>query len=282
MTGLAQQAVMSSQVWPWNWPIAAQVALLTVGLPAIASWVAILVKDALDRRTLRTQHRLNVREKLLSTSYAYSCDYLMPLASSAGNLATHLIEFSGAESEADKQTCMDAIFYEIAFYIRLESALRSYIPLPEGPNPLGLFLASEKSENRVWDLIMPAWAFGIRTLEQRSVLVSKLYCNGRTAGDPNRNQLLAPGEYLTASRTASDPLSLVRASVENHIKSHAHLGEAMIVLYALSDLINYEVRLVLSAWYTDPQYPTAAIAQVSGIPIDIRKKVLGIEYQPLS
>jgi hypothetical protein len=94
---LAVEMILLETVWPTDWPPAAQASLVGVLLTTAGGGVSILVKAAFDRSHLDTQHRLSVREKLLTSGYTYSCDYLMPLASSAGELASHLREYLGAK-----------------------------------------------------------------------------------------------------------------------------------------------------------------------------------------
>jgi hypothetical protein len=169
----------------------------------------------------------------------------------------------------------------LALYLRIEAALRGYIPLPDSPKPLGLFLASEESEDRVWNLIMPPWAFGVRTMKDRSTIVSHLYkdSDDEPTDDP-MTRLRAPAEFVDDSLDEDDPLHRVRKTVEDHIGAHPNLEDMILLLNVLSDVINYEVRTILSAWYlTEKQLP-ASLELVDRIPPEVRSQQLGIYYDP--
>lgn len=214
---LVTEIVLIASVWPDKWTDAAQAALAGALISAFVALASIFVKAIFDRITLETQYRHNVRAKLVESGYVYSCEYLMPLAGSAVELARNIDEYRRADTGPKKERCLEAVLFCLAQYLRVQLGLVGTIPARDSTRPLGLFLTTKRSEDRVWDLMVPPWAFDIRLLDEQ----------GR--------------------------------------------------------LVDYEVRRVLSAWYTvEALHEPARLREVGRIPPDTQRKFLGIAYPPRS
>jgi len=276
-TILVAEVVFVAVAWPSGWESVAEASLAGVLITTAAAALSIAVKWLFDLMTLHTQHQLNAREKILEQSYSYACDYLMPLAGIAGEIARYLREYRMAEPGTQEcATAIDDTFYAVARYVRLHSALISTIPLPDCPRPLGLFLSSTESEDLVWDLMMPPWAFGIRSLEQESTIIRHL-----TGDDDSSSRLIPPALFIQQARTPSHPLHILRGQFEGTITGHSHLDEMIDVLLALTDVVNYEVRALLHAWYGDTEeLQSEGLIRVGAMEDDVRRRELGIFYDP--
>ncbi|MDP2674169.1 MAG: hypothetical protein Q8Q00_04585 [Dehalococcoidia bacterium] len=270
------EAVFVATSWPSGWDAAAK-ASLAGGL--IATGVAALsvgVKWAFDTISLRTQHELNVREKMLDQLYSYACDYLMPLAGIVSELARYLQQYKGAKSHADGASqALDEAFYATARYVRLFCALIGTLPLAEATRPLGLFLASRESEDRVWALMVSPWLFGIDSLEKESIVVQNL-----VGGGEGRNHLLSPSEFIMKARTESHPLHDIREGFTNAIAEQKNFDEVIEVLLALNGLINHEVRSMFGAWYgLQREDLLEGFRKVERMPDGVKRE-LGLFYDP--
>ncbi len=234
--------------WPSDWEPAAQATLAAALITLLSGGGGLFLKAAFEKLRLETEHQLRIRAKIVESSHSYACDYLMPLASGAGELATHIEEYRAADSEMPDRY-LDAVLYSLAQYVRIQNALTSVMPLPDGTRPLGLFLTSKESEDQVWDTMIPPWVFNLRTLGDQSHLISALYCS--TPDSTEHPIHLNPPHVFVELLQSSGTLSTIRNNVREVLDNHQYLTEICTTLYALCDLVNYEVRVVLKAWYQD-------------------------------
>lgn len=269
--------VVTAAAWPAQWNDAAQATLAAGLIGAYVGIGSICVKAAFDRITLETQYRHNVRQRLVESSYVYACEYLMPLAGSAVELGRNIEEYQKASSEEKRESCLDAILYCLAQYLRVQLGLIGTIPTRESSRPLGLFLTTKQSEDRVWDLMMPPWAFDMRSLETQALLVESLYATVSSA-----ISLRTPTEFIAESRDPATALGQLRTGFRSFLAAYPYRTEMQTVLYALGELVDYEVRRVLSAWYTaETLQEPARLGDVKRIPAEIQQQ-LGISYRPVS
>jgi hypothetical protein len=276
---LIVEIIALKAIWPTSWPAAAQASLVGALLTTLGGAAAIVVKAAFDRIQLATQYSANVKQKLVESSYQYACDYLMPLASHAGFIGVQMQEYlDRRNASVDTASCVDSMLYSIALYMRVEAALRAYIPLADCPPPLGLFLSSDAAEDRVWDLVMPGWAFGLPNIEYTGVLVSALYASPSVGGQV---RLRGPDEFIALSRQSDHPLKFVRDAVYRKL-SEIRFPEDMIqALFALTDIVNYEVRIVFREWYSGEEVSIPdSYERAYKLPLCVRKD-LGIFQNPL-
>jgi hypothetical protein len=144
--------------------------------------------------------------------------------------------------------------------------------------PLGLFLKSKEREQLVWDLMMPPWAFGIRSIEQESVLIQSLTRDSLSSGDVS-HELIAPAEFIRNSHDQNDPLSSLQERFQEVISGHQHFAKIVDVLTALNEVINYEVRSIFDAWYIEVDSgPPMSVEIIKRFP-DAVKEELGIFYR---
>lgn len=264
--------------WPDDWEPAAQAALAGVLITVAGSLLSVAVKWTFDSISLKTEHRLRLQGKIMETFYTYSGHYLMPLAGVVEELAKYLRAYQAARSDDKKIEALDGAFYSAAWYVRLHAALIGTLPLENVERPLGLFLKSRDREQLVWDLMMPPWALGIRSLEQESLLIQSL-----TRGSPSSSdaihQLTPPHDFIRNSHDPDHALSLLQQRFEKVVGGHDHLAEMIDVLTALNELINYEVRLAFDAWYTDVDGALPeSIGIIKAFPDELKAK-LGIFYR---
>ncbi len=270
---LTAEAVFVAAAWPNSWEAAAQATLAGALIAVAGSSLSIPVKYIFDSITLNTKHRLAVRANILEGFYGYAGHYLIPLAGATGELAKFLTELQWATTERGRAQAFDGAFYALAQYIRLQSALIGTFALPGTDRPLGLFLKSIEREQRVWDVMIPAWAFGLRSFEQQTVLIQHLPEHEASTAEKT------PALFIAHSRDRKHPLSPLRRRFETVISKHGHLPEMVDVLRVLSALIIYEVRSVYDAWYIDTEPgPSTSIKVIEQIPDDVKDK-LGIFYR---
>lgn len=274
---LAGEAAFVAWAWPDDWEAAAQAALAAALVTVAGSVLSVPIKWAFDLISLNTEHRLRERAKILDMSYTYAAHYLMPLAGIAAELAKYLREFQTAITDDKKSRSLDAAFFSVAQYVRIQWALLGTAPLPGVDKPLGLFLKSAEREQRVWDLIMPPWALGIWGLQQESLLVQGLVdTSSASAGDTG---IPRPSAFLAKSRDSNDALNALRSTFQERLTENPHLNEMIDVLTALNQLINYEVKSILDAWYTDTDVTVPSTIKVIEEFTQDVKKNLGIFYR---
>lgn len=269
---LAAEAVFVAVGWPNNWKPAAQATLAGALIAVAGTSLSVLIKYLFDSITLSTKHRLAVRGKILETFYGYAGNHLMPLAGAAGELAKFLLEFQRT-TQRERERVLDSAFYSLAQYVRLQSALIGTFAVPGADRPLGLFLKSREREARVWDIMMPPWVFGVRSIQDQFLLIRYLPEHEGDAGETT------PAEFMRHSRDDTHPLFILRQAFEQSVDGHPHLPEIIDVLIVLSALIDYEVRSVYEAWYIDTEPgPSASIKVIKQIPVEV-KESLGIFYR---
>jgi hypothetical protein len=264
--------------WPSDWDTAAQATLAAALITLLSGGGGLFLKSAFEKLRQETEHQLGIKAKIIESSYAYGCDFLMPLASSAGELATHITEYIDAPNADMREHHLDAAMYSLAQYIRIQNALTGVIPLPDGTRPLGLFLTSKQAEDLVWDTIMPPWVFNVRTLSDQSELVWALYCHQPDRVDHPVH--LNPPHRFVELLNSSPTLSTIRSRFRDVLDNSPYLTEMCATLYSLCALVNYEVRVVLKAWYHDD-----AEAQLEGLATvrqfsNETKAALGLFYEP--
>lgn len=270
---LAAEAAFVALAWPNDWKPAAQATLAGALIAAAATSLSVLIKYLFDSITISTKHRLDVREKILETFYGYAGHHLMPLSGAAGELAKYLLEFQATRRDQDRKKVWDSAFYCLAQYVRLQSALIGTFAVPEADRPLGLFLKSREREARVWDIMIPPWAFGVRSIQDQFLLIRYLPEYNGDAEESN------PATFRKKSRNKKHPLFTLRQTFEKWVGGHPHLAEIIDVLIVLSAVIDYEVRSVYDAWYIDTEPgPSASIKVIEQFPDHVKDR-LGIFYR---
>jgi len=270
-------AVAIAVSWPSHWEAAAQATLAGALITLLSGGGGLFLKAAFEKLRLETEHQLGIRAKIVDSSYAYGCDYLMPLASGAGEVATHIQEYRDTTDAVMRDHHLDAVIYSLAQYLRIQNALTSVMPLPDGTRPLGLFLTSKESEDQVWNTMIPPWVFNLRTIDDQSRLISALYCSTPDSVE-HKTHLNPPHAFVELLRS-SELLSAIRSDVRHVLDTNQYLPEICTTLYALCDLVNYEVRVVLKAWYqSDSEAQLQRVETVRAFP-DQTKLALGLFYE---
>ena len=269
--------VFAALAWPNDWEPAAQATLAGAFATAAGAGLAVFVKVAFDWVSLDTQHRLGVRAKILDSFYMYAGHYLMPLAGAASALQLHLITYQAAQSAKARRKALDGTFYSLGQYVRIQAALLGRVTFAGVDRPLGLFLKSSDREDRVWHVMMPSWVFGIRWLEEESILIDSMTESQRSPVGTSPPPM-SPAVYIANSHDAGHPLFALRKKFDRKIREHKYLTQMIEVLTTLNKLINYEVRSVLNAWYTDVESdPPPEYEKVKSYSNEIKDQ-LGIFY----
>lgn len=269
--------IFAALAWPKDWEPAAQATLAGAFATAAGSGLAVFIKVAFDWISLDTQHRLGVRAKILDSFYMYAGHYLMPLAGAASALQLHLLAYQAAQSAQARRKALDGTFYSLGQYVRIHSALLGRETFAGVDRPLGLFLKSSDREDRVWNVMMPPWVFGIGWLEEESILIDSMTESQRwSVGTSPRP--MSPAVFIANSHDAGNPLSALRKKFVRKIREHKYLAEMIEVLTTLNKLINYEVRSVLNAWYTDVESGPPPEYEIVKSYSDEIKDQLGIFY----
>jgi hypothetical protein len=202
----------------------------------------------------------------------------MPLAGSSIELARNIDEYRRADGESQKDQCIEGVLYCLAQYVRVQLGLVGTIPARDCKRPLGLFLSTKQSEDRVWDIMMPPWAFDMRGLIDQALLVDELYCPTRDSAEHSPH-LRPTAEFIAFSRNPESNLGKLRLKLASFLHDSAHLEEMYTVLTAMGELVDYEVRRVLSAWYAvEKLEEPERLKEVALISAEVQAKVLGIRY----
>jgi len=254
--------------WPSDLDAAAQTTLAAALVGLVGTIGSVAVKYFVDELTLVTQHRLNVRTGMLEKFYDYAGHYVMPLAAAAGETARYLTEYQSASSGMRTQK-LDSAFYSAAQYVRLQATFKSTFSLPGVQPPLGILMGSHKAERRIWDITPPAWALGVSSLADESVLLE-----GLCGSDGN---MRSPKAFIDCAHDPTSPVYRLKQAFAIRVTSDAVLlSDVISVLNTLNLLINYEVGMVYAAWYTDPpENPKDELKAIAALPPE-QKRRLGI------
>lgn len=257
--------------WPDGWEPAAQATLAGVLVTGVVAMASIFVKALFDRLQQRSQHEMAVRERLLEVSYQYACDYLMPFAGGSAELARYLYQHKNAP---DDSAHMDGVFHATALYVRMHNALLGTHPIQGMQRPLGLMLHSEEAEETMWNITMPPWALGILSPYGEALLIHSLL---REDGHPR-----APHEFIKLSRTPSSELGGLRQEFEVSLGENPRVDKIITVLRVQNELLNREVRRMLSGWYPRTALDHSDLLKKLSILSDDDREALGLFWDPFS
>jgi hypothetical protein len=256
---------------PGKWEPAQQVALAAAFITLAGTILSIVGKWFFDHISIDTKHIISVREKILERFYKYAGNYLVPLATAAGQLSTHLAQFRNAtdlnDSESAKEALHATLFY-VGRYIHIQYQLGGELIPQNSDAPEGIFLESHESEALMWALMVPSWVFGLQTLEEESLLVEKLTTNKRVEFLGLLDDPQSPVHRLTKD--------LAAALKEDWPNKITDLSNA---LDSFNQILAYDLTVVYRPWYRrSTPYPRHALAAVLAIPED-RRKQIGIFYR---
>lgn len=256
--------------WPGDWPVSAQATLAAAIIAPIVGLVTAVVSAGLkwwfDSVTLKTTYQLSVRSSMLKAFHSYAGNYIIPLSVASGELASYLeqyetlkqLEFESAEKEKRKSEAAERAFYHLTRFVKYRTAMTSTFSLRDVVPPLGVFLATNVAENRVWSWTPQLWALNIWNLEDEATLVDSLDTERRSG-----NEAIA---FLNSAREDGSTLNRLFTSFVDWMEKNEHLRELATVLYALHALLSYELARVYSAWYKDdPREPKEEIAAIEGL-----------------
>lgn len=268
MLGVVSAVIV--ELWPKSWEPAQQASLAGALIALVGGIFAVVGKWFFDRISINTQHVLSVRENIIGRFYKYAGNYLAPLAGTAGELNKYLAEFRIAQDAVHTQMEQDALhatLFYLSKYIQLQYVLRGQITLPNIDPPEGIFLVSPESEELVWALMIPPWAFGIETLEQQSLLVQELTKHSQV-------------EFINLCQDQSSDLHGLGQHVDAALKEDwpNKISDLSDTLHAFNLILAYELTMVYSPWYRkSAPYPRHALATVLDLPEDRRDRI-GIFY----
>ena len=257
--------------WPATLKPAQQASLAGAFIGTIGTIFAVVAKWYFDQITLQTSHDLSVRGKLLERFYDYSVTYLGPIGSAAGELWKYLTVLRGAREVADtvrEQEALHAVVFFLARFIQFQQLLRSNLALENVAQPEGIFLDNRESEELLWGLMIPPWAFGIDTFELESVLIKEL---------TDRNRV----EFMSLCKDpASDLHSIAQITQSALVHDWPNkINDLRTTLYAFNSVLNGEVTEVYGSWYRrSVPYPRDALTAALAIPKERRERI-GVLYE---
>jgi hypothetical protein len=254
--------------WPSDWEPAAQATLAAALVGLLGGIASVVVKWFVDQLTLVTQHRLNVRARMLEKFYEYAGHCVMPLAAAAGETARYLTEYATASPETRTEK-LDSAFYSAAQYVRLQAAFKSTFSLPGVDPPLGILMSSHEAERRIWDMAPPAWVFGVRSLTDESAVL------GALCGIDGK--MRSPEAFIDCGHDPKSRVGRVREAFVMRVTCDpVLLNDLISTLITLNLLINYEVGKVYAPWYTDsPEEPKKELNDIKALSAEEKRK-LGI------
>lgn len=266
--------------WPEEWPAAAQATVVGAIVAFDGTLFSAVLKWLFDSISLRTTYRLNVRSSVLKGFQNYAANYLVPLSVAAGELASYLRQYLEAKQSPpdqpsnaiQKSEAAQRAFYFLARFVKYQGAVSCRFNIRGVDPSLGVFLGSTAAESRIWDVMLPCWAFGIWNLQDEATLVEALHGQSRSA-----DEALA---FLERIRQGDSEVNRLFKAFIDWLESSDLLEEVIIALTALNALINHEVGRVYGPWYSDtPIEPKDAIGAIEGLSQETQTK-LGLFYQP--